>query len=93
MSRWGDEGIIYKRTQDWTPLPHGDECIFIANVFGNMMIQLDYENGTISFQKVATVDGQYEEIAYFPIEEMEEIVGHMKNTMKRRRKRFEESTK
>lgn len=93
MSRWEDEGVAYKRTQNWTLLPHGDECIFIANVFGNMMIQLDYENGTISFQKVATVDGQYEEITYFPIEEMEEIVGHMKNTMKRRRKRFEESTK
>lgn len=92
MSRWENEGIVYTRTQNWTSLPHGDECIFIANVFGNMMVQLNYESGTIDFLK-RTGEGDYKRITYFPIEELEEIVGHMKNTMKRRQKQFEESAK
>ncbi len=93
MSRWDNEGVAYKRTQNWTALPHGDEFISVVNNFGPMIVKLNYYDEVISFLKVSNEKGEYREVGYFPIEELEEIVGHMKNTMKRRRKQFEESIK
>lgn len=89
MNRWEKEGIVYKRVQGWTNLPHGDECIHVVNNLGSLMVRLDYENGTISLFKRISEDGDYKKIAYFPIEEMEEIVGHMKKTIKKRKEEFE----
>ncbi len=93
MTRWEKEGIVYKRTQNWMVLPHGDECIFVVNNLGSMRVKLDYENNTIELAKRTGEDDGYNKIAYFPIEEMEEIVGHMKNAMQKRQRRFKESLK
>lgn len=88
MSRWEKEGIVYRRVQNWTMLPHGDECIFITSNFGNMKVRLDYEDGIIHLAKRISENGDYKEIAYFPIEEMQEIVGHMRNAMTCRKEQF-----
>lgn len=92
MSRWENEGIVYKRIQNWTKIPHGDECIHVLSNLGTMMVRLNYEDeGVCLAQRINEEEG-YKQVAYFPIEELEEIVGHMKNTMKRRQKQFEEQS-
>lgn len=93
MTRWEKEGIVYKRMQNWMTLPHDDECILVVSNLGSMRVKLDYENGTIELAKRVGKDDDYNKIAYFPIEEMEEIVGHMKNAMQKRERRFKENLK
>lgn len=93
MSRWENEDIVYRRFQDWKSLSNGDEFINTKSNLGITLVKLNYENKTIRFQKIVDADGRYEDIAYFPIEELEQIVGHMKHTMKRRQKEFEENAK
>lgn len=90
MTRWEKEGINYRRAIDWTSGPHRDQFIRVSTVLGDRVVWLDYENGVVEIRKPGDGDSLSQPLAYFPIEELEEIVGHMKNTMKKRKKAFEE---
>lgn len=93
MTRWEKEGINYRRVIDWTSAPHGDQFIRVSTVLGDRVIRLFYEDGVVEIREPCDESRVSRPLAYFPIEELEEIVNHMKNTIKRRRKQFEESTK
>ena len=51
MSRWDNEGVAYKRTQNWTALPHGDEFISVVNNFGPMIVKLNYYDEVLEGQQ------------------------------------------